>query len=276
MSFRGRLTLFFLLIVVLPMVVVVALLILVSNRSEDAKADARLDAGRATALVLYRDARAAAEKATQRLVRDRAVAGALRSGNRSRIEAIVRPEAAGAGLKSLVVRDAGGRPVAEIGSAPAVAPYELNLTGPGGALGSVTTSTATPDDYLGKVQRFTGRDGALLSAGEPISSTLPLNGADLPASGDFDDVEAGDEVLRAATVDLPGPGTLDLTLLRPRRVRGLLLLEPAGGRRCSSCSSRSRCCSWSCCCGCSQGQVGAMLDAAQPDRRGRLHPARCR
>jgi diguanylate cyclase (GGDEF)-like protein len=198
----------------------------VSNRSEDAKADARLDAGRVTALALYRDARAAAEKATQRLVHDSAVAGALRSGNGSRIEAVVRPEVARAGIKSLVVRDSSGRPVAEIGPAPAVAPYELNLTGPGGALGSVTTSTVTSDDYLGKVQRLTGRDGALLSAGEPISSTLPLNGADLPASGDFDDVEAGDEALRAATVDLPSPGTLDLTLLGPVESGSFLSSSP--------------------------------------------------
>jgi diguanylate cyclase (GGDEF)-like protein len=225
-SFRGRLTLFFLLIVVLPMIAVGVLVVLVTNESDNAKADARLDAGLDTALVVYRDANAAAERATQRLVHHRAVATALRSGDKRRVQSVVGPQAARAGIQSLVVRDTSRRTVAEVGRGRPVAPYELNLTGPGGALGSVTTSTTAPDDYLARVRRLTGRDGALASGGKPISSTLALAGAGLPASGDSGDVDVGDESLRAATVDLPGSGSLDLTLFGPVESGSFLSSSP--------------------------------------------------
>jgi diguanylate cyclase (GGDEF)-like protein len=220
------LTLFFLLIVVLPMIAVGVLVILVTSESESAKADSRLDAGLDTALVVYRDAAATAQQATQRLVRNRAVAGALRSGNRTRIERVVAQQATRAGIRSLVVRAASGRSVAEIGRALPVASYELSLTGPGGPLGRVIASTTTPGDYLAEVRRLTGRDGALMSAGEPVSSTVAVGAAALPASGASDDVEVADEALRAATVDLPGPGSLDLTLFGPVESGSFLASSP--------------------------------------------------
>ena len=55
MSFRGRLTLFFLLIVVLPMIAVAVLVTQVTTQSRNGKADARLAAGLGTALSVYRD-----------------------------------------------------------------------------------------------------------------------------------------------------------------------------------------------------------------------------
>ena len=50
MSFRGRLTLFFLLIVVMPMIAVAVLVTQVTAQSRNGKADARLAAGLETAL----------------------------------------------------------------------------------------------------------------------------------------------------------------------------------------------------------------------------------
>ena len=55
MSFRGRLTLFFLLIVVMPMIAVAVLVTQVTTQSRNGKADARLAAGLETALTIYRD-----------------------------------------------------------------------------------------------------------------------------------------------------------------------------------------------------------------------------
>jgi diguanylate cyclase (GGDEF)-like protein len=225
-SFRGRLTLFFVLIVVLPMAAVAVLVNLVTSESKTAKADARLSAGLDAALALYRDDAAQAEKATKRFANDPAVAPALRSGGQGRIAAVAKPVAARTGIETLVIRGPSGGRVVTIGPGQAVAAFELSLTGPGGALGAVTGSTTTAVAYLGAVRHLTERDGVLASADGPISSTLALNGAELPASGESADVDVGGEELRAATSALPGPGNLELTVLGPVESGGFLSSSP--------------------------------------------------
>ena len=226
MSFRGRLTLFFLLIVVLPMIAVAVLVTHVTSESESGKADARLDAGLDAALATYNDDAAEAERAAKRFANDPAAGGALRSGDPARIEALAGPLAAQNGIRSLVIRDPGGRVLATAGPGNAVATYELNLTDPSGSLGSLTASTSTAPGYLNRVSHLTGRDGALLDEGGAVSSTLALNGASLPSSGDFADVDVGGESLRAASADLPGPGNLRLALIGPVGSGGFLSSRP--------------------------------------------------
>jgi hypothetical protein len=86
-SFRGRLTLFFLLIVVLPMIAVGVLVRQVSAEAGSGKADARLSAGLDTALSIYRDD-AAAAAGGGRVANEPAVGAALRSGDPGRIESV--------------------------------------------------------------------------------------------------------------------------------------------------------------------------------------------
>ena len=226
MSFRGRLTLFFVLIVVLPMIAVAVLVTHVTSESESGKADARLDAGLDAALATYNDDAAKAERAAKRFANDPAAGAALRSGDPAQIKALAGRLAAQNGIRSLVIRDPSGGVLATIGSSNAVATYELNLTDPSGSLGSLTASTTTAPGYLNRVSHLTGRDGALLDEGAPVSSTLALNGASLPSSGDFADVEVGGESLRAASVDLPGPGNLRLALFGPVESGGFLSSRP--------------------------------------------------
>ncbi len=214
MSFRGRLTLFFLLMIVLPMVAVAVLLTQVTNESRRAKADARLGAGLDAALATYSDDNADAERAAKRFANDPAASTALRSGDSARVKAVAGRLAAQNGIRSLVIRDPSGDVLAAIGPGNAVATYELNLTDPRGSLGSLTVSTTTASDYLNRVSQI-GRGGALQDEGATVSSTLALDGASLPSSGDFTDVEVEGESVRAATVDLPGPSNLQLTLFGP-------------------------------------------------------------
>jgi diguanylate cyclase (GGDEF)-like protein len=225
-SFRGRLTLFFLLIVVLPMVAVAVLVTHVTNESESGKADARLDAGLDAALATYRDYAAEAEQAAKRFASDPAAASALRSGDPARIEALARRLAVQKGIRSLVIRDPNGDVLATIGPSNAVARYELNLTDPSGSLGSLTASTTTATDYLNRVNHLTGRDGALQDEGGTVSSTVALDGASLPSSGHSADVEVGGESLRAASAELPGPGNLRLALFGPVEAGGFLSSSP--------------------------------------------------
>ena len=226
MSFRGRLTLFFLLIVVLPMVAVAVLVTHVTNESESGKADARLDAGLDAALATYRADAAEAEQAAKRFARDSAAASALRSGDPAQIKAVARRLAAQVGIRSLVIRDADGGVLAKIGPGNGVATYELNLTDPSGSLGSLTASTTTATDYLNRVKQLTPDDAALLDESGTVSSTRALEGASPPSSGDSADVEVGGETLRAATTDLPGPGNLQLALFGPVESGGFFSSSP--------------------------------------------------
>ena len=226
MSFRGRLTLFFLLIVVLPMVAVAVLVTHVTNESESGKADARLDAGLDAALATYRADAAEAEQAAKRFARDSAAASALRSGDPAQIKAVARRLAAQVGIRSLVIRDADGAVLAKIGPGNGVATYELNLTDPSGSLGSLTASTTTATDYLNRVKQLTPDDAALLDESGTVSSTRALEGASPPSSGDSADVEVGGETLRAATTDLPGPGNLRLALFGPVESGGFFSSSP--------------------------------------------------
>ena len=214
MSFRGRLILFFLLIVVLPMGAIAILGTQVTDESRRAKADARLDAGLDAALATFRDDAADARRAAKRFANDPAVGSALRSGDPAAIEAVARRLAAQGGIRTLVIRDSSGEVVASITPGAALATYELELADSSGDLGSLAASTTTAPEYLDRASKV-GRGGALVDENGTVSSTLALDGASLPASGDFTDVEVEGESVRAATVDLPGSSNLQLTLFGP-------------------------------------------------------------
>ncbi len=226
MSFRGRLTAFFLLIVVLPMIAVAVLVTHVTSESESGKTDARLDAGLDTAVATYDDDAADAERAAKRFANVPAVGPALRSGDPAGIEAVARRRAAQVGIQSLVVRDPSGDVLASIGPRNAVATYELDLTDQGGSLGSLVASTTTASGYLDRVSHLTGLDGALLEGGGTVSSTLALNGVGLPSSGESTDIEVEGESLRARSAPLPGSENLRLALLGPLESGGFFSSSP--------------------------------------------------
>ena len=227
MSYRGRLTLFFLLIVVLPMIAVAVLVTQVTTQSRNGKADARLAAGLDSATSLYRDDSHAAEQAANDLAENPAFQSALRSGVDSRIGSAARSLPSRYGIDALILRDPGGRQLAAVGRPPLIAAYRLNLRDPGGSLlASMTASTTTPAAYLAEVKHLTGRDAAVLGTSGPISSTVRLGGAGLPASGHSGDVGVAGRGLRAATTALPGGGNLRLTLLGPRQSAGFFSSSP--------------------------------------------------
>jgi hypothetical protein len=88
MSFRGRLTLFFLLIVVLPMIAVAVLVTQIVTESTNGKADARLAEGLDSALTVYRDDAAAARDAAKQVASDPAVTTAIDAGAGSQVSSV--------------------------------------------------------------------------------------------------------------------------------------------------------------------------------------------
>jgi diguanylate cyclase (GGDEF)-like protein len=227
MSFRGRLTLFFLLIVVLPMIAVAVLVIHVTSESESGKADARLDASLDAALGTYEADVAEAERAAKHFASNPSAASALRSGDPEQIEALAGL-AARNGIRSLVIRDPSDEVLATIGQGGTVATFRLNLPDRSGTLvASLTASTTTGAEYVNRVSQLTPDDAALLDEGGTVSSTVALDGASLPSSGDSAEVEVGGEILRARSTDLPGPGNLRLALLGPVDSGGFFSSSPA-------------------------------------------------
>ena len=226
MSFRGRLTLFFLLIVVLPMIALAVLVTQVTTQSGNGKADARLAASLRTSLAVYRRESTDAKHAAARIASNPALGNALRSQNKAQIQSTARSLASQYGARALVVRNPAGQPVAIVGSRNPAAAYELNLRGPNGNVGSLTVSTTTPDAYVAEVHGLTGRGVALLGQEGTIASTVRVGNTSLPASGHTSDVTINGQDLRVGTTTLPGTVPLRLALFGPTESGGFFSSSP--------------------------------------------------
>src|SRR5882762_5490117 len=105
MSFRTRLTLFFVLIVVVPLVAVGFVLFHLVSDSETGKADARVSEGRSVATGLYNQAVRDAGPAARVVGGDRQLALALRAGDQSAARARAQLLLARAGARRVMVMD---------------------------------------------------------------------------------------------------------------------------------------------------------------------------
>jgi diguanylate cyclase (GGDEF)-like protein len=228
-SFRGRLTVFFLLIVVLPMVVIAALVVSITNDARSGKADARLAEGLVIARSLYSDELKASRKAARGIAGDRTLDAALRSGSRRAAASAARAAVRRHGARSVVVRDAGGRMVATVGPHPIATWHSVLRTATGTEIASVTASATTAGSYLAEVHRRTDLDAAISDAGAPIAATVGLASPRLPAPGHAAEVEGGGAGMRAATAALPGGGGLELTVLGPLETGGYFASRPLVG-----------------------------------------------
>jgi diguanylate cyclase (GGDEF)-like protein len=226
MSFRGRLTLFFLLIVVLPMIAVAVLVTQIVTESTNGKVDARLAEGLDSALTVYRDDAAAARDAAKQVAADPSVAAAIQAGPGPQASTAADRLLGDQGIRAVRLEGKNGEGVASAGSHVLVASYKVNLTGPHGEIGSIIVSTTTPSAYLASVHHLTGREGVLLGPGGVTASTVSVRGSDIPASGHSGDAEVGGETVRAATTPLPPPGNLRLVLFSPRESGGFFSSSP--------------------------------------------------
>jgi diguanylate cyclase (GGDEF)-like protein len=176
MSFRTRLTTFFVLIVVVPMLAVGFLVFRLISDSEHGKADARANGLATTAASLYNTDSAAARADARTLAHD----GALLSGptQRARLSAL----ATQSGL-ARVRLSRGPKVLADVGDRTAVAPGVARVNGrPGGAF-TITVSTITASEYA---RDLTGPAASVVvrQAGRTLTSTLPIeHGSSFPARG---------------------------------------------------------------------------------------------
>jgi diguanylate cyclase (GGDEF)-like protein len=225
-SFRGRLTLFFVLIVLLPMVAVGVLVVDVTDSARSGKADARLSQGITTASSVYKRQAMRAEGLARRVGSNPELGDALASGDQAAIARELRILGRQYHAASLIVTAPSGRTVATYGEDPPVAGSEVELTG-ARDFGTLLASKVTAEEYLNLVEGLTGRDGAIFDGHQLVAATAkPDTGSEIPAGNESGAVDVNGDEVRAASVDLPPPGNLLLTLFGPIESGGFLSSSP--------------------------------------------------
>ena len=188
MSFRNRLTVFFIVLVILPMIVVAAVGFVLASDSEQGKTDARLSEAQRSASGLFREYQDRAEDAARVIARDEPLAQAIQAKERGpiqqRLDELARQQGVARGTMTL---EGAGR--FETGRGDALAPARTRLIdAQGGNAGVLTLSAIGAQAYAELVERVTGADVVISSNNDLVVSTLPDAGAErLPESGEVED-----------------------------------------------------------------------------------------
>jgi diguanylate cyclase (GGDEF)-like protein len=184
-SFRSRLTLFFAFIVIVPLLAVAVTVFRLIAQGEQGKSDASVAQGQTAAIGLYRREIERASAATARVGADRALALALRSGDRvaatARASALERAQHLS---RIAIMRD--GRTFVDVGSPDATATARRQLIGSAGVVGELRVSTITTHEYAALAADVTGLQVAVQRDGRMIASTLSgIDDRPLPRVGDL-------------------------------------------------------------------------------------------
>lgn len=207
MSFRKRLTSFFVLIVILPMIAVGGLVFRLIADSRQAKTDARTSGLSSAAASSYLQEIAVAQADARTLARQ--LSNASSAGPLSARLSALLPQS---GLVRVVVR-LGSRTLADVGDRGAIAPGTAEVRTPQGSSLSVSASTVTATDYVASFARAAGVGVAVTRGSHLLASTLPLpSTTSFPNAGTF---TVGRIDYRVVTQKLPdfAGSTITVTVL---------------------------------------------------------------
>ncbi|MCW3013893.1 MAG: diguanylate cyclase [Solirubrobacterales bacterium] len=172
MSFRSRLTLFFVLIVIVPMVSLTVVLFSLIADNENGKQDARVAARQSAAINLYKADQDEAAAALVGVSGDIPFATALRENDPAAARRRAQRLLTKLDLKRIVVTR-GGRAFVDVGSSTATFPASGGLQDTDGTpIGRLQVSTTGPRAYAQLVKSVTGLDVILTRAGRSLASTL--------------------------------------------------------------------------------------------------------
>src|SRR4051794_15734206 len=210
MSFRTRLSLFFVIIVVVPMIAVALVLFSLTKDSEVGKADAQIAQGLRGAFAEYSDARAAARVPLGRIARDPALAEALAAGRVTAVQGRVRALQRRYKVDALAAYDLNGRVLAYAGDRDAIAPAVARpATREGRRLGALAVSTTPAGTFARRVARLASLDIRVVRGGGLLAGPL--------GAGDGPDVRSGDGGIAGASYG-GGFGTMDEPVGPPVRI----------------------------------------------------------
>jgi diguanylate cyclase (GGDEF)-like protein len=214
-SFRNRLTFFFILLVILPVLAVAFVGILIVRDSEEGKTDAGLAQAQVAAEGLYKELRARAQKVVQTVAKDEELAIAVRDGDRAALQNRLEDLAQRGGAVRVRLTLEGQEPI-EAGGGEAVAPAVSRIVDADGrAAGRMSLSVSTAEDYADLLGRVTGLEVLLTQGDRIVNGTIETRSArDLPLRGEAD-VEG--EKYRLTGFETPGfdGGTLGVHVLIP-------------------------------------------------------------
>jgi diguanylate cyclase (GGDEF)-like protein len=204
MSFRNRLTLFFVLIVVVPMVAVAFVLFRLIADNESGKADARLASTKGAAINLYREDYNRANRAAAKIGGDVALSQALRDNDRQALTARLNELLKQENVRRIAVAK-GNRALADVGSTTAVFPASRDLVGPGNkSYGKLQVSVQEPSTYTGLISRVTESGAVVQQIGGPVLAAS-MKGVDPSAlPSDRGEVKADGKAFDAASFAVPG------------------------------------------------------------------------
>ena len=204
MSFRNRLTLFFVAIVIVPMISVAFVLFRLISDNESGKADARIAARQETAINLYREDQEKAGRIAGLVGSDPEFADALR-GKRTAV-ANRRADELLRELGAVRIRVSGGPVRVNVGDRSATAaspPRRLQDRG-GDVLGVIQVSARSAQVYVRRVKRVAELDALVRSGDRQLASTVKdVPDREMPRVGTL---EIGDEEYRVASFDASGFG----------------------------------------------------------------------
>jgi diguanylate cyclase (GGDEF)-like protein len=175
MSFRSRLTLFFVAIVIVPMASMAIVLFRLLSDNEHGKGDARIAARQEAAIHLYEDARRNSASVARKIAgTDALLAAALRAGDKARIQRRTDQLLARYAVARILVRDPKGATLGDAGSQLAAFPATLQLVDQRRrSYGTIQVATQTAPRYADLVHRIAGLDAVVLRDGTRIAGTLP-------------------------------------------------------------------------------------------------------
>src|SRR6185437_15743587 len=204
MSFRTRLSSFFVLIVVVPMAAVGFLVFRLIDDSQSGKADARASAVAGIADTVYVNA------STQASLRARAVAGDLALTPPARLQARANALAARDGLARMTVSIGGAKKV-DLGDHTAIAPgIALVRAARTRPARTVVASTLTAGDFARDLAG-SGAQVVVRSGGDTLASTLPAAaGRTLPRARGT--IRIGNTTYQVVTVRLAGFDNAPITV----------------------------------------------------------------
>jgi diguanylate cyclase (GGDEF)-like protein len=204
MSFRNRLTLFFVLIVVVPMVSVAFVLFRLIADNESGKSDARVGARTEAAIAIYEDTVAEARRAARQIASDVPLATAVRNNDRAALRARANDLLSEYGAERIVIAR-GNRALVDVGNVAATFPATLTLVDENERdFGRLQVSVETPRGYANRVKRITQLE-VVVSAegGGTLATTLPGAGR-VDIGEEPGTVTVGDEEYRTASFVEPG------------------------------------------------------------------------
>lgn len=233
LSYRGRLTLFFVLIVALPMITLAVLVTQIASDSADGKTDARISAGLRTATSLFETeqakARAAAKQAATEIAADPSSAKALAQGDTVVLTELVRTLRTRDHLVTVVITDSAGATARAKTAAP-VATGSADLhSSPGNQIGTISVSTISPAALLERIESTTGERAALLGPSRRITGTASIEAGALTDDGEATDLDRDGEDLRVAATEPLGDEQTRIAIAAPQADEGFFASRPRLG-----------------------------------------------